>query len=171
MVGITVSKICELFLSIFNYPLIVYFSELMASMFHHLFGMNCTCLRFFTVYSPRGRQDMAPFKFIDRISNGLSIQQYGDGSTSRDYTYIDDIANGVVLAIDKPLGCEVNKPQHCTCKWPSNSVLFYVFLGNESWKRKTLSTEGFYPIGWKISGNNCPIRGMFIFKLVCICIS
>ena len=69
--------------------------------------MNCTGLRFFTVYGPRGRPDMAPFKFIDRISNGLPIQQYGDGNTSRDYTYIDDIANGVVLALDKPLGCEV----------------------------------------------------------------
>ena len=44
----------------------------------------------------------------DRVFNGLTIQQYGDGSTSRDYTFIDDIANGVVLAIDKPLGCEVN---------------------------------------------------------------
>ena len=55
-------------------------------------------------------------------------------ATSRDYTYIDDIANGVVLAaIDKPLGCEVNTPQHCTCKWPSHLVLFYVFLGYESW--------------------------------------
>ena len=43
----------------------------MACKFHHLFGMNCICLRFFTVYSPRGRPDMAPFKFIDRISNGI----------------------------------------------------------------------------------------------------
>lgn len=50
---------------------------------------------------------MAPFKFIDRVFNGLPIQQYGDGSTSRDYTYIDDIAAGVVSAIDRPLGCEV----------------------------------------------------------------
>jgi UDP-glucuronate 4-epimerase len=50
---------------------------------------------------------MAPFKFIHRIFNGLEIQQYGDGSTSRDYTYIDDIANGVVLSIDTPVGYEV----------------------------------------------------------------
>lgn len=50
---------------------------------------------------------MAPFKFIDRIFNGLPIQQFGDGTTSRDYTYIDDIVQGVVLSIDKPLGCEV----------------------------------------------------------------
>lgn len=50
---------------------------------------------------------MAPFKFIDRVFNGEAIQQYGDGSTSRDYTYIDDIVAGVVAAIDTPLGCEV----------------------------------------------------------------
>lgn len=50
---------------------------------------------------------MAPFKFIDRVFKGEAIQQYGDGSTSRDYTYIDDIAAGVISAIDRPLGCQV----------------------------------------------------------------
>ena len=81
--------------------------ELLAYTYHHLYGMNCTGLRFFTVYGPRGRPDMAPFKFIDRVHNSLPIQQYGDGSTSRDYTYIDDIVDGVVRAIDRPLGYEV----------------------------------------------------------------
>eukprot|EP01041_Mallomonas_annulata_P010836 gene10836-22614_t len=81
--------------------------ELMAYTFHHLYGLNTTGLRFFTVYGPRGRPDMAPFKFIDRIYNGLTIQQYGDGSTSRDYTFISDIADGVVRAIDRPLGYEI----------------------------------------------------------------
>ena len=85
-----------------------FISELLAYTFHHLYAFNCTGLRFFTVYGPRGRPDMAPFKFIDRIYNGLPIQQYGDGMTSRDYTYIDDIVAGVVNAIDRPLGCEVN---------------------------------------------------------------
>lgn len=78
--------------------------ELMAATYHHLYKLNCTGLRFFTVYGPRGRPDMAPFKFIDRIMNGVTIDQYGDGSSSRDYTYIDDIVAGTVLAIDKPLG-------------------------------------------------------------------
>eukprot|EP01039_Chlorochromonas_danica_P010935 gene10935-12157_t len=81
--------------------------ELFAYTYHHLYGLNCTGLRFFTVYGPRGRPDMATFKFIDRIFRGETIQQYGDGSTSRDYTYIDDIARGVVSAIDRPLGCQV----------------------------------------------------------------
>jgi len=61
-----------------------------------------TGLRFFTVYGPRGRPDMAPFKFVDRVSRGLTLQQFGDGSSSRDYTYIDDIVDGVVRAVDRP---------------------------------------------------------------------
>jgi len=81
--------------------------ELLAYTFHHLYGLNTTGLRFFTVYGPRGRPDMAPFKFIDRVFNNLPIQQYGDGSTSRDYTFISDITSGVVAAIDTPLGYEV----------------------------------------------------------------
>jgi len=81
--------------------------ELLAYTWHHLYGLDCTGLRFFTVYGPRGRPDMAPFKFIDRIYNQLPIQQYGDGSSARDYTYIDDIVDGIVRAIDRPLGYEI----------------------------------------------------------------
>eukprot|EP01040_Poterioochromonas_malhamensis_P015710 gene15710-17637_t len=81
--------------------------ELLAYTYHHLYGLSVTGLRFFTVYGPRGRPDMAPFKFIERVFNGDAIQQYGDGSTSRDYTYIDDIVSGVVASIDRPLGYEV----------------------------------------------------------------
>lgn len=61
-----------------------------------------TGLRFFTAYGPRGRPDMAPFKFIDRVSRGLELQQFGDGSSSRDYTYIDDIVDGILRAVDRP---------------------------------------------------------------------
>ncbi|KAL7567300.1 hypothetical protein ACA910_015674 [Epithemia clementina (nom. ined.)] len=76
--------------------------ELLAYTYHHLYKLNVAALRFFTVYGPRGRPDMAPYKFIDRVSRGLAIQQFGDGSSSRDYTYIDDIVDGVVRAIDRP---------------------------------------------------------------------
>lgn len=76
--------------------------ELLAYTYHHLYDLNVTGLRFFTVYGPRGRPDMAPFKFIDRVSRGMEIQQFGDGSSSRDYTYISDIVDGVVRAIDRP---------------------------------------------------------------------
>ena len=57
--------------------------------------------------SQRGRPDMAPFIFIDRISRGKRIKQFGDGSTSRDYTYIDDIVDGVIRAVDRPYDYEV----------------------------------------------------------------
>jgi UDP-glucuronate 4-epimerase len=81
--------------------------ELMAHVYHHLYRMNVTGLRFFTVYGPRGRPDMAPFVFMDRIVHGRSIQRYGDGSTSRDYTYVGDIVDGVVRALDRPNGFRV----------------------------------------------------------------
>jgi len=76
--------------------------ELLSYTYHQLYNLNVTGLRFFTVYGPRGRPDMAPFKFIDRVSRGVQIQQFGDGSSSRDYTYISDIVDGVVRAIDRP---------------------------------------------------------------------
>jgi UDP-glucuronate 4-epimerase len=81
--------------------------ELLAYTYHHLYKLNVSALRFFTVYGPRGRPDMAPFKFIDRVSRGVEIQQFGDGSSSRYYTYIDDIVDGIVRAIDRPHAYEV----------------------------------------------------------------
>jgi UDP-glucuronate 4-epimerase len=76
--------------------------ELLAYTYHHLYKLNVSGLRFFTVYGERGRPDMAPFMFIDRISRGLEIQQFGDGTSSRDYTYISDIVDGVIRSIDRP---------------------------------------------------------------------
>jgi UDP-glucuronate 4-epimerase len=81
--------------------------ELLAYTYHHLYNLNVSALRFFTVYGPRGRPDMAPFKFIDRVSRGLEIQKFGDGTSSRDYTYISDIVDGIVRAIDRPHKYEV----------------------------------------------------------------
>ena len=81
--------------------------ELLAYTYHHLYQLNMTGLRLFTVYGPRGRPDMAPFKFIDHVSRGLELQQFGDGSSSRDYTYIDDIVDGVVRSIDRPYKYEI----------------------------------------------------------------
>jgi UDP-glucuronate 4-epimerase len=81
--------------------------ELMSYTYHRLYRLNVSALRFFTVYGPRGRPDMAPFKFVDRITRGLEIQQFGDGSSSRDYTYIDDIVDGIVRALDRPHAYEV----------------------------------------------------------------
>lgn len=81
--------------------------ELLAYTYHHLYKLNITGLRFFTVYGPRGRPDMAPFKFTDRIYRGVEMQQFGDGSSSRDYTYISDIVDGVVRSIDRPYAYQI----------------------------------------------------------------
>nr|CCA26087.1 conserved hypothetical protein [Albugo laibachii Nc14] len=81
--------------------------ELLAYTYHNLYQMNCIGLRFFTVYGPRGRPDMAPFKFVDCIARGEKIKQFGDGTSSRDYTYIDDIVDGILLSLDKATGYEL----------------------------------------------------------------
>jgi len=75
--------------------------ELLSYTYHNLYQLNITNLRFFTVYGPRGRPDMAPHIFISNIFRGESIEQYGDGKSSRDYTYIDDVVNGVVRSLDR----------------------------------------------------------------------
>jgi len=76
-------------------------NELMAHTYSHLYGLPTTGLRFFTVYGPWGRPDMAPWKFVERISNGRPIQVYNFGNHQRDFTYIDDIVSGVIHALDK----------------------------------------------------------------------
>lgn len=75
--------------------------ELMVSTYADLYGLSATALRFFTVYGPRGRPEMAIASFARAIAAGEEIPFFGDGTTSRDYTYIDDIADGVVAAIDR----------------------------------------------------------------------
>ncbi|MDH4229833.1 MAG: GDP-mannose 4,6-dehydratase [Nitrospirota bacterium] len=76
--------------------------ELMAHCWHHLYGFPVTCLRFFTVYGPRQRPDLAIASFTRRIDRGQPIPLYGDGSSCRDYTYIDDIVRGTVVALEHP---------------------------------------------------------------------
>lgn len=77
-------------------------NELMAHSYAHLFGLRCTGLRFFTVYGPWGRPDMALFKFTAKILRGEPIQVFNHGRMTRDFTYIDDIVEGVVRVIDRP---------------------------------------------------------------------
>ncbi|NGU53685.1 SDR family NAD(P)-dependent oxidoreductase [Clostridium perfringens] len=74
--------------------------ELLCHTYHHLFNMNISCLRFFTVYGPRQRPDLAINKFTSLILEGKEIPFYGDGSTSRDYTYVEDIVDGIVRSIN-----------------------------------------------------------------------
>jgi UDP-glucuronate 4-epimerase len=75
--------------------------ELFAHTFHHLYGLPVTGLRFFTAYGPRNRPDLAISKFAALIEAGEPVPMFGDGSTRRDYTYVGDIVDGVVRAIDR----------------------------------------------------------------------
>ena len=81
--------------------------ELLCHTYYHLFGINITCLRFFTVYGPRQRPDLAIHKFSRLIEAGQPIPVFGDGTMSRDFTYIDDITAGVLAAIDRCHGYHI----------------------------------------------------------------
>lgn len=76
-------------------------NELMAHVFHHLYGIPVTGLRFFTVYGPLGRPDMALFLFTDALIKGKPLDIFGEGKMQRDFTYVDDIVNGIIASIDK----------------------------------------------------------------------
>lgn len=90
-------------------------NELMGHVYHHVYGLNVTMLRFFTVYGPRQRPDMAIHKFTRLIDTGEPVPMFGDGSTRRDYTYIDDITEGLLRCVDTPFGFEIfNLGEHHT---------------------------------------------------------
>ena len=96
-----------------NHPLTLYAAtkianEAMAHAYAHLFGIPMTGLRFFTVYGPWGRPDMALFKFTRAILKNEPIDVYGEGRMSRDFTYVDDIVTGIVAALDRPATVDRN---------------------------------------------------------------
>lgn len=82
-------------------------AELLAYTYHKLYGINCTGLRFFTVYGRYGRPDMAYFKFVKNIMEGKPIEVYNDGECRRDFTHVSDIVKGVIAAIDSSFGYEL----------------------------------------------------------------
>lgn len=81
--------------------------ELLAYTYYAQYGIETTCLRFFTVYGPWSRPDMAMLKFAEMMVEGETIDIYNEGDLRRDFTYIDDIVEGFKLAVDKPLGYEI----------------------------------------------------------------
>ncbi len=82
-------------------------AEMMAFTYYHLFGVNSTVLRFFTVYGPRGRPDMMAYKVLDNIFFDEPLQLFNGGEMWRDWTYVDDITEGVCNAAERPLGYEI----------------------------------------------------------------
>ena len=90
-------------------------NELYAHIYHKLYGINCTGLRFFTVYGPWGRPDMAMSKFVKNILAGKPIDVYNYGKMKRDFTYISDVVKAIIISIDNPFPYEIinlgnNKP-------------------------------------------------------------
>jgi UDP-glucuronate 4-epimerase len=81
--------------------------EVLCHAFHHLYGMHVACLRFFTVYGPRQRPEMAIHKFARLLAAGRAVELYGDGASARDYTYVSDIVDGIVRALDRCSGYHV----------------------------------------------------------------
>ncbi len=81
-------------------------AEVMAYTYHSLYGIDVSVVRYFTVYGPAGRPDMSPYIFAEQILKGEDLPVFGDGTQSRDFTYVDDIADGTILAA-KPLGYEI----------------------------------------------------------------
>ncbi len=82
-------------------------AEVMAYTYHYLYGIDVTIVRYFTVYGPAGRPDMSIFRFIKWIDEGKPIVIYGDGTQSRDFTYVDDIARGTIKAYETETGYEI----------------------------------------------------------------
>jgi UDP-glucuronate 4-epimerase len=81
--------------------------EVLCHAFHHLFGIRVACLRFFTVYGPRQRPEMAIHKFTRILAEGGEVEQFGDGSSARDYTFVDDIVDGIVRSMERCSGYHI----------------------------------------------------------------
>lgn len=82
-------------------------AELLCHTYHYIYNIPVVCLRFFTVYGPNGRPDMAPYKFTEAIYNGKEIEVYGNGKTKRDYTYVADIVNGITKSLELDADYEI----------------------------------------------------------------
>lgn len=110
-------------------------NELMARNYHHLYGLNVVGLRFFTVYGPWGRPDMAYFSFSEAINKGQKINLYNFGNCERDFTYIDDIVKGIVAAIEKGKAAQIyNLGNHQPVK-----LLEFVGILEKLWEKKAIT--------------------------------
>jgi len=89
------------------YAITKYAGERLCYQYNKLYKIPIVCLRFFTVYGPRGRPDMAVYKFTKLINEKKKIEMYGDGTSKRDYTYVSDIVDGIMAAINKKLDFEI----------------------------------------------------------------
>jgi len=105
-------------------------NELMAHTYSHLYGLPTTGLRFFTVYGPWGRPDMAPFLFTNAILEGRPINIFNHGKMKRDFTYVDDIVEGVLRTLDRPAVPDVNFDKGCPDPGRSHAPYRVFNIGN-----------------------------------------
>lgn len=110
-------------------------AEALCFAYHHLHGLDVTVFRYFTVYGPAGRPDMSPFRFCQWISEELPVRVFGDGTQSRDFTFVDDIARGTILGL-RPLGFEVI---NLGCDQPSELRRLIALIEKETGKRAELA--------------------------------
>ena len=82
-------------------------AEILGHSYHHLYGLNFTAIRFFSVYGPNGRPDMMAYLVADSITKGIQIPLYEGGMMYRDWTFVEDITDGVVASLDRPMGYEI----------------------------------------------------------------
>ncbi len=121
--------------------------EALGHVYHHIYGLDIAMLRFFTVYGPRQRPDLAIHKFAQLISAGKPIPVFGDGSTARDYTYITDIVDGVLACTQKEFGYEVfNLGESQTVKLSQLIELLETALGKQAVIDRQPSQPGDVPI-------------------------
>ena len=121
--------------------------ELLCHTYCHLYGMNVVALRFFTVYGPGQRPEMAIHKFTRRILEGKEIDLYGDGSSRRDYTYIDDIVSGVLGSMNAPPGYRVyNLGESATISLSDLVALLEKACGRPAVRRRKPPQPGDVPV-------------------------
>lgn len=128
-------------------PMSVYASskragELLAHAYSHLFGIHVTCLRFFTVYGPWGRPDMALFLFTEAMLSDKPIELYNGGDMKRDFTYVDDIVEGFARALEKPMGYEIINLGHGR---PVHLREFVSFIEDALGKKATIIEKEIQP--------------------------
>lgn len=116
-------------------------AEALCYVYHHLYGLDVTIFRFFTVYGPAGRPDMSPFRFTQWISEGRPVTIYGDGKQSRDFTFVDDVARGAVLGL-RDLGFEII---NLGADQPSRLIDFLRMIEEAVGKKAQLQFQGRHP--------------------------
>jgi UDP-glucuronate 4-epimerase len=121
--------------------------EALGHVYHHVYGMDVVMLRFFTVYGPRQRPDLAIYKFTKLIHAGKPIPVFGDGNTARDYTHITDIVDGVIACTQKEFGCEIfNLGESQTVKLSRLIELLEAALGKKAMIDRQPPQPGDVPI-------------------------